>query len=77
MSKTWDSVKRGAAFAAAGIGAVGAAAISGAKKSANLQQSYKEITNLAVTGGEKLKTVTANVTKMQQQGRDMSIKNNC
>lgn len=74
MSKTWESVKNGATVAAAGIGAVGAAAISGAKKSANLQQSYKEITNLAVTGGEKLKAVTANVTKMQQQGRDMSIK---
>ena len=74
MSKTWESVKNGATVAAAGIGAVGAAAISGAKKSANLQQSYKEITNLAVTGGEKLKAVTANVAKMQQQGRDMSIK---
>lgn len=73
MSKTWQSIKTGATTAAIGIGAVGAAAISGAKKSANLQQSYKEITNLAVTGGEKQKEAIANVTKMQKQGRDMSI----
>lgn len=73
MSKTWQSIKTGATTAAIGIGAVGAAAISGAKKSANLQQSYKEITNLAVTGGEKQAEAIANVTKMQKQGRDMSI----
>lgn len=73
MSKTWQSIKTGATTAAIGIGAVGAAAISGAKKSASLQQSYKEITNLAVTGGEKQKEAIANVTKMQSQGRDMSI----
>lgn len=69
----WDSVKSGATAAAAGIGAVGAAAISGAKKAEDLQQSYKEITNLAITGGEKQAEVTKNVAQMQREGRSMSI----
>lgn len=69
----WDSVKSGATAAAAGIGAVGAAAISGAKKAGDLQQSYKEITNLAITGGEKQAEVTKNVARMQREGRSMSI----
>ena len=69
----WDSVKSGATAAAAGIGAVGAAAISGAKKAGDLQQSYKEITNLAITGGEKQAEVTKNVAQMQREGRSMSI----
>ena len=70
----WDNIKTGATAAAAGIGAVGAATISGAKKAGNLQQTYKEITNLAVTGGEKQREAIKNVTAMQRQGRDMSIK---
>lgn len=74
LKHAWDNVKTGATAAAAGIGAVGAAAISGAKKAGNLQQSYKEITNLAVTGGEKQKEVLKAVTQMQRDGRDMSIK---
>lgn len=74
LKHAWDNVKTGATAAAAGIGAVGAAAISGAKKAGNLQQTYKEITNLAVTGGEKQREAIKNVTAMQRQGRDMSIK---
>ena len=74
LKNAWASIKSGATAAAAGIGAVGAAAISGAKKAGNLQQSYKEITNLAVTGGEKQKEVLKAVTQMQRDGRDMSIK---
>lgn len=74
LKHAWDNVKTGATAAAAGIGAVGAAAISGAKKAGNLQQVYKEITNLAVTGGEKQREAIKNVTAMQRQGRDMSIK---
>lgn len=69
----WDSVKSGATAAASGIGAIGAAAISGAKKAGDLQQSYKEITNLAITGGEKQAEVTKNVARMQREGRSMSI----
>lgn len=73
LKGAWDHVKSGATAAAAGIGAVGAAAISGAKKAGNLEQSYKEITNLAVTGGEKQKEAIKNVSEMQRQGRAMSI----
>lgn len=69
----WDSVKSGATAAAAGIGTIGAAAISGAKKAGDLQQSYKEITNLAITGLEKQAEVTKNVARMQREGRSMSI----
>ncbi|MBU5980037.1 phage tail tape measure protein [Lactobacillus helveticus] len=74
LKGTWEHVKTGATAAAAGIGAVGVAALSGAKKAGDLQQAYKEITNLAVTGGEKQKEALKNVTAMQRQGRDMSIK---
>ena len=74
LKGAWEHVKTGATAAAAGIGAVGAAAISGAKKAGNLQQTYKEITNLAVTGGEKQKEVLKAVIQMQRDGRDMSIK---
>lgn len=73
FKNTWEHVKSGATAAAAGIGAVGAAAISGAKKAGNLEQSYKEITNLAVTGFEKQKEAIKNVSEMQRQGRAMSI----
>jgi TP901 family phage tail tape measure protein len=73
LKNAWEHVKSGATATAAGIGAVGAAAISGAKKAGNLEQSYKEITNLAVTGGEKQKEAIKNVSEMQRQGRAMSI----
>lgn len=74
LSKVWSEVKSSAAVAATGIGALTAVAISGAKKAQNLQQSYKEINNLLVTGGEKQTEVTKNVKEMQRQGQEMSIK---
>lgn len=74
LHSAWDSIRGGATVAAAGIGAVGAAAFSGAKQSAEIQQRYREINNLAVLGGEKQKEVTKSITEMQRQGRDMSIK---
>lgn len=73
LKGAWEHVKTGATAAAAGIGAVGAAAVSGAKKAGDLEQSYREITNLAVTGGEKQKEAIKNVSEMQRQGRSMSI----
>lgn len=73
LKGAWEHVKTGATVAAAGIGAVGAAAVSGAKKAGDLEQAYREITNLAVTGGEKQQEATEAVTQMQKQGRDMSI----
>ena len=74
LHSAWDNIRGGATVAAAGIGAVGAAAFSGAKQSAAIQQRYREINNLAVLGGEKQKEVTKSVMEMQRQGRDMSIK---
>lgn len=74
LHNAFESMKAGAGVAAAGIAAVGATAISGAKQMASVQQNYKEITNLAVLGGEKQKEVTKAVKDMQAQGRDMSIK---
>lgn len=74
LSKVWSEVKSSAAVAATGIGALGATAISGARKAQDLQQSYKEINNLLVTGGEKQAEVTKNVKEMQRQGQEMSIK---
>lgn len=70
----WDHIKGGAYSAAAGIGALGAAAVSGARKAGDLQQKYKEINNLAVLGGEKQGEVTKSISKMQSEGRAMSIK---
>lgn len=74
LHSAWSSIRGGATVAAAGIGAVGAAAMSGAKQSARIQQTYREVNNLAVFGGEKQKEVTKSVMAMQRQGRDMSIK---
>ena len=74
LHSVWADIKGGATVAAGAIGAVGAATISGAKKAGDLQQTYKEITNLATLGGEKAKEVTKSVMTMQSQGRDMSIK---
>lgn len=74
LHNAFDNIKVGAGVVTAGIGAIGASAVSGAKKLASVQQNYKEITNLAVLGGEKQKEVTKAVKDMQAQGRDMSIK---
>ncbi|MBI1710973.1 phage tail tape measure protein [Lactobacillus crispatus] len=74
LHSAFSSIKGGAIASAGAIGAVGAAAFSGAKQSAEIQQRYREINNLAVLGGEKQKEVTKSVTEMQRQGRDMSIK---
>lgn len=74
MHNAFNSIKAGAGVASAGIAAVGATAMSGAKQMANVQQRYKEITNLAVLGGERQREVTKAVKDMQAQGRDMSIK---
>ena len=74
LHSAWNNIRGGATVAAAGIGAVGAAAMSGAKQSAEIQQKYREINNLAVLGGEHQKEVTKSVAAMQREGRDISIK---
>lgn len=74
LHSAWQNIKGGATVATGAIAGVAAATISGAKKAGNLQQSYREINNLATLGGEKQKEVTKSVMQMQAQGRDMSIK---
>ena len=74
LHSAWDNIRGGATVAAAGIGAIGAAAMSGAKQSAEIQQKYREINNLAVLSGEHQKEVTKSVAAMQREGRDISIK---
>ena len=74
LHSAWDNIRGGATVAAAGIGAIGAAAMSGAKQSAEIQQKYREINNLAVLGDEHQKEVTKSVAAMQREGRDISIK---
>lgn len=74
LHSAWNNIRGGATVAAAGIGAVGATAMSGAKQSAEIQQRYREINNLAVLGGERQKEVTKAVSAMQREGRDISIK---
>ncbi|WP_125589778.1 phage tail tape measure protein [Companilactobacillus jidongensis] len=54
--------------------AVGAMFVSGAKKATELENSYKQITNLAVTGGEKMAESTRNVSKMQDDGQRYAMK---
>ena len=74
LHSAWNNIRGGATVAAAGIGAVGAAAMSGAKQSAEIQQRYREINNLAVLGDERQKEVTKAVSAMQREGRDISIR---
>ena len=74
VSEGLSKTKASASAIAGGIAVIANQAFKGAKKVQNLQQSYKEITNLAVLGGEKEKEVTKAVAEMQRQGREMSIK---
>ena len=54
--------------------AVTAMFVSGAKKATDLENSYKQITNLAETGGEKVAEATKNVSRMQQDGQQYAMK---
>ncbi|HIY92352.1 MAG TPA: phage tail tape measure protein [Candidatus Companilactobacillus pullicola] len=54
--------------------AVTAMFVSGAKKSVELENSYKQITNLAETGGEKVVEATKNVSRMQEDGQKYALK---
>lgn len=54
--------------------AVTAMFVSGAKKSVDLENSYKQITNLAETGGEKVAEATKNVSRMQEDGQKYALK---
>lgn len=70
----WDRIKGGAIAAGAGVTAFTGAAVKGAKEAGTLQQRYREINNLAVLGGEKQREVTRSIARMQEQGRNISIR---
>lgn len=63
----------GVATAGLGVGMV-AAIKKGTASAAGLQQTYRTIQNLAVTGGESSAEAIKNVTAMQREGQAMSIK---
>lgn len=74
LHEGWDRVKGGAIAASAGVAAFTGATIKGAKEAGTLQQRYREINNLAVLGGEKQREVTRSIARMQEQGRNISIR---
>lgn len=74
LHEGWGRVKGGAIAAGAGVAAFTGAAIKGAKEAGTLQQRYREINNLAVLGGEKQREVTRSIARMQEQGRNISIR---
>lgn len=55
------------------IKGIGAAAVDGAQKASDLQNAYVKTFNLLTTGGEKATEATKNVTKMQAEGKEMSV----
>ena len=74
LHEGWDRVKGGAIAAGAGVAVFTGAAVKGAKEAGTLQQRYREINNLAVLGGEKQREVTRSIARMQEQGRNISIR---
>lgn len=73
MSKGFEKVKSGATTAAIGLGVLSIAAVKGAEKASELQNSYVKTYNLAVTGGEKVAEATKNVAQMQKDGAKYSV----
>lgn len=70
-----QKVKTAVGIATAGLGAGMVAAVKkGATSAASLQQTYKTIQNLAVTGGESSAEAIRNVTAMQREGQAMSVR---
>ncbi len=74
LTSVHDRLLSGARSAGIGILGVGAAFVSGAKKAIDLQNSYKETTNLIVNGGEKQAEAIKNVSAMQSDGAKFSMK---
>lgn len=67
------SIRSAAIGASIGVGVVGAAMLSGAKKASEIQSEYKLISNNLVTNGEKQVEVTKNVAQMQKDGAKYSV----
>lgn len=74
-SKFGKKIKTAVGIATAGLGAGMVAAIKkGTASAAGLQQTYRTIQNLAVTGGESSAEAIRNVTAMQREGQAMSVR---
>lgn len=73
MSRGFEKVKTGATTAAIGLGVLSIAAVKGAEKASELQNSYVKTYNLAVTGGEEVAEATKNVAQMQKDGAKYSV----
>lgn len=68
-------IKTTVGIATAGLGVGMVAAIKkGTASAASLQQTYRTIQNLAVTGGESSAEAIRNVTAMQREGQTMSVR---
>lgn len=68
-------IKATVGIATAGLGVGMVAAIKkGTASAAGLQQTYRTIQNLAVTGGEPSAEAIKNVTAMQREGQTMSVR---
>lgn len=64
----YQAIRRNAATIALSVGVAGAALLKGAQTATDIQNSYVKTNNLLVTGGEKQKTVTEQVSQMQKDG---------
>lgn len=64
----YQAIRRNAATIALTVGVAGAALLKGAQTATDIQNSYVKTNNLLVTGGEKQKTVTSQITQMQKDG---------
>lgn len=67
-------ITNGAMIAGASIAGLSAGFVAVSEKAAKMQNTYKTTANLLETGGEKTAEVTKNVSEMQKQGRDLSLK---
>lgn len=73
-TREWaSSVKQGFQTASIAAGGLAAAAGVGIKMAGDLQTRYKQVTNLAVTGGEKEKDVIKRVNEMRKDGAKLSV----
>ncbi|MCZ3844169.1 phage tail tape measure protein [Lactobacillus mulieris] len=73
-TREWaSSVKQGFQTASIAAGGLAAAAGVGIKMAGDLQTRYKQVTNLAVTGGEKEKEAIKNVNLMRKDGAKLSV----
>lgn len=67
------NIANNATTATLAMGGFAAALLDGAKKASTLQNNYKVISNLLITGGENANEVTKNVSRMQKDGAKYAV----